>query len=62
MFYETYDTLNNLKLKLDAEKEKIQCIVGSGILKEEITFGQTQNPSLSDYADGIDTVEFLIKA
>lgn len=62
VFYEVYDSLEGLKLKLEAEKEKIQCIVGNGILADEISFGQTQNPSLSDYADGVDTVEFLIKA
>lgn len=61
LFYEVYDSLKVLEIKLEAEKEKIQCIVGNGILEEEISFGQTQNPSLSDYADGVDTVEFLIK-
>ena len=27
----------------------------------EIEFGQTQNPQLWDYADNVDTVEFLLK-
>ena len=27
----------------------------------EIPFGKTQNPQLWDYADNIDTVEFLLK-
>lgn len=62
VFYEFYESLEGLKLKLEAQKEKIQCIVGNGIVPEEISFGQTQNPSLSDYADGVDTVEFLINA
>jgi hypothetical protein len=62
VFYELYDSLEALKLKLDAEKEKIQCVVSKGILDAEIAFGETQNPSLSDYADGVDTVEFLINA
>lgn len=35
--------------------EAIQCIVGMGL----IPFGHAQTPGLSDYADGIDTMEFL---
>ena len=35
--------------------EAIQCIVGVGL----IPFGHAQTPGLSDYADGIDTMEFL---
>ena len=36
-------------------KEKLQCVVS----KNDIPFGQTQNPNLWDYADGVDTIEFL---
>jgi hypothetical protein len=35
----------------------LQCAVGH----DYIPFGQAQIPSLSDYADGIDTINFLIK-
>ena len=27
----------------------------------EIKFGETQNPKLWDYADNVDTIEFLLK-
>lgn len=37
------------------ESEQIQCIVGHG----HIPFGQSQQPSLSDYADGVDTMNFV---
>ncbi len=33
----------------------IQCIAGKGF----VPFGKTQSPSLTDYADGIDTMQFL---
>ncbi len=33
----------------------IQCVVGHGAL----AFGEAQQPSLSDYADGVDTLRFL---
>lgn len=34
----------------------IQCVVGHG----QIPFGQAQRPALTDYADGVDTMAFLV--
>ena len=39
------------------DRSEIQCIVG----KNGIPFGITQKPGLLDYADGVDTLEFLSK-
>jgi len=61
VFYEFYDTEDALKKNLEAAKENIQCIVSHGFLTSEVNFGQTQHPNLGDYADGIDTVDFLLK-
>ncbi|TMM57469.1 acyl-CoA reductase [Maribacter algarum] len=61
VFYETYNSSEELKRKLNIEAEKIQCIVAKGFVEGEISFGQTQRPELKDYADGIDTVDFLLK-
>ncbi|WP_103863937.1 acyl-CoA reductase [Aquimarina sp. I32.4] len=61
VFYETYDSIDVLNLKIQSDKDKIQCIVGSSLSSENIEFGQTQQPSLSDYADGIDIIQFLAK-
>ena len=61
LFYEYYDSVEGLKKNLINESEKIQCIVAKGIFDNEIPFGETQKPNLGDYADGIDTVEFLLK-
>jgi hypothetical protein len=36
--------------------EDVQCIVG----RKYTPFGQAQQPSLTDYADGIDTLQFLL--
>lgn len=60
-FYEYYDSIDNLKEKLDKDADHIQCIVADGILENEIKFGKTQNPKLWDYADNLDTVDFLLK-
>ncbi|WP_299052615.1 acyl-CoA reductase [uncultured Polaribacter sp.] len=59
VFYEYYDHLDDLKLKIEQDKEKIQCVVAKGFVENEIAFGQTQHPKLNDYADGINTLEFL---
>lgn len=61
LFYEHYESLNELKERLKVDQGKIQCIVAKDVFDDEIKFGQTQTPSLSDYADGVDTVEFLLK-
>ncbi|MBC2845210.1 acyl-CoA reductase [Winogradskyella flava] len=61
LFYETYDNDSGLKQKLIEDSEKIQCVVAAGLLEDEIAFGKTQQPQLWDYADDVDTVEFLLK-
>ncbi|MCK0145638.1 acyl-CoA reductase [Arenibacter sp. F26102] len=61
VFYEFYDSLEDLKMRLSQEQDKIQCIVSKGFMADEIPFGQTQKPSLNEYADNIDTVDFLLK-
>jgi hypothetical protein len=61
LHYEFYDSLESLELNLQEMKSKIQCVVSSDALKtiETIAFGQSQQPKLDDYADGIDSMEFL---
>ena len=60
-FYETYSTLKDVKKKLEAESDKIQAIVSNAGINNEIPFGKAQSPALWDYADGVDTVAFLLK-
>ncbi|ACY40174.1 phosphoserine transaminase [Blattabacterium sp. (Blattella germanica) str. Bge] len=59
VYYEFYDDLNQLKKIIMKNNQHIQCIVSKNFLKEEIIFGKTQYPELEDYADGIDTIQFL---
>lgn len=61
LFYEYYDSIEPLKNKLKLDNEHIQCIVSEGFIDTEIKFGRTQKPQLWDYADGIDTLAFLLK-
>lgn len=61
LFFESYDTPENLKTTLENNRHRIQCIVAHSLFEDEILFGRTQQPNLNDYADGVDTVEFLLK-
>ncbi|QCW99780.1 acyl-CoA reductase [Aggregatimonas sangjinii] len=61
LFYERYSDPQTLKTRLENDADLLQCIVSNGFLPDEIEFGTTQTPSLSDYADGVDTVDFLLK-
>ena len=60
VFYETYDTLANLEQKVAAQREKIQCIVSEDAwFAGSIPMGQAQQPELWDYADGVNTLDFV---
>ena len=58
--YEYYDNIDDLKRKTEALQDNLQCIVSENLYKNEISFGQTQSPELYDYADNVDTINFLL--
>ena len=58
VFYEFYDDLDHIKQRLRNDAEMIQCVVSNAI-ENAVDFGKTQEPGLSDYADGVDTLAFL---
>jgi hypothetical protein len=53
--YETYSDKESVLNTLTGNEE-VQCIVGKGFTP----FGHAQKPSLNDYADGVDTMKFLL--
>ena len=59
VFYEFYDDLNEVKTKIENDKDKIQCVVSKLTISGAIPFGTTQHPNLWDYADNVDTLAFL---
>ena len=62
LFYEFYEDVNTLDKRLENEMEQIQCIVSNAPhIKNAIGFGQAQCPKLTDYADNVDTMKFLIR-
>ena len=60
VFYEYYEEITDLRTRLKNEAEHIQCIVSNNMSDNSISFGQTQQPRLWDYADNVDTLQFLI--
>ncbi|QMU30054.1 acyl-CoA reductase [Adhaeribacter radiodurans] len=57
---ETYSSQEDLKQKLKALEEKIQCIISAlGWYQGSIPFGEAQCPTPSQYADNVDTLAFL---
>jgi hypothetical protein len=57
LHYEKYKSQNVVKHQTELLEEEIQCIVS----RKNIPFGKAQTPHLWEYADGIDTIEFLLK-
>ncbi len=60
IFYEKYTDLEQLKQRLATDGNLLQCVVSNNLTPMSIEFGQTQHPKLWDYADGVDTMEFLL--
>jgi len=60
LFYEYYDDISVLEEQLKKDANQIQCIV-SNCIENSVGFGETQHPTLTDYADDVDTMEFLSK-
>ena len=60
VFYEFYDDVNAVKERLNIDKDKIQCIVSNQIIENSLPFGSTQKPQLWEYADNVDTMDFLL--
>ncbi len=61
LFYEYYENIDIVKNIIQSEKDNIQCIVSEIGIENEVKFGATQHPQLWDYADDVDTLEFLLK-
>jgi hypothetical protein len=57
LYFEYYDSINIVYMEIERIKTKIQCIVSDN----DIPFGMAQSPHLWDYADGLDTIDFLLK-
>lgn len=62
LYFERYTDLAEVEKSLRAEQENIQCLVSTADLNAGIAvteFGQSQSPKLWDYADNVNTIQFL---
>ncbi|PZX50566.1 acyl-CoA reductase [Algoriphagus chordae] len=59
LFYEVYENEEQLNEKLEELEPKIQCVVGNA--PGRVPFGTAQNPEPWEYADGLDTMTFLLE-
>lgn len=60
LYYQRYDDVRMLEQELIEKADQIQCIVSRpGLGLQTVGFGESQQPKLWDYADGLDTLQFL---
>jgi hypothetical protein len=56
LYYQQYEGEKEIEQYLETNKEHIQCVVGEG----RIPFGYSQRPVISDFADNVNTLDFLV--
>ncbi len=57
--YAHYNSLEEIEQFLDQNNQEIQCIVGNSSTYSKVNLGNAQTPNLQDFADDINTLEFL---
>jgi len=58
--YHYYDTIEEAKNYINLNQENLQCVASNiSEIESSIKLGHTQMPSLWDYADNINTIDFL---
>jgi hypothetical protein len=58
LMFQIFESESDIHAFLELHKDHIQCTVGK-LTESMIPFGKSQDPGLSDYADGVDTLQFL---
>lgn len=58
LYYQEYNSETELNQYLAENKENLQCIVGNG--PNYVPFGYSQQPVITEYADGVNTLDFLV--
>jgi hypothetical protein len=66
LYYERYNSMQELENLLTSQMESIQCVVAAGSLPSslghmQVNPGYAQLPEIWDYADGVDTMKFLLR-
>jgi len=59
---ESYNSVDKVSQRLESAHDQVQCVIScSKEIKIAILPGTSQCPELWDYADGVDTMDFLVK-
>jgi hypothetical protein len=58
--YSFYDSVDGVAQKLVEWGDALQCTVSNMPIANAMTFGNTQCTQLDDFADGVDTLQWLI--
>jgi len=61
LHYEHYTDLSGLRQELEQRSSEIQVVVSKKDFANSLPFGKAQEPELADYADGVDTMAFLLE-
>ncbi|MEO8795022.1 MAG: acyl-CoA reductase [Daejeonella sp.] len=62
LYFEYYADRQELSESLNEISDQIQCVVSADSLNSSyVSFGESQQPKLWDYADGVNTIDFLNK-
>jgi hypothetical protein len=63
IYYQYYRSREEVVQLLAAQADKLQCVAAhdNRLFSRTVAFGQTQMPGIADYADGTDTMAFLLR-
>ncbi len=60
LFHTEYDNDSQVNAFVSENSSRIQCVVGHDLGVSHVNFGEAQLPKISDYADNVDTLDFLL--
>lgn len=55
LYYQRYELLSDVQEFISKHADEVQCVVS----QQHIPFGYAQSPGLDEYADNVDTIQFL---
>lgn len=58
LYYETFSNEEDLQIKIELIKDQTQCVVRKN---SALPPGKAQSPGIGDFADGVDTMKFLLE-
>ena len=61
LFFEYYENSKDLNTYISNIKDSLQCVVSNLNIPNSTSFGSSQKPKIDDYADNINTLDFLLK-